>query len=153
MYFIYILKMNDVPFYAGMTRNPVNRYTCHVHSVVPLMEDFQYYHYAKHKIIAKMEIVDVKYSENTAALAEFKLIKKLTQEGFVLLNYGHNSDIRNRIPFNYKIRKPSWDKQMKQYYSPGGRREMLDNHRVEIKNQITNLCKKSQSKNMRPLPA
>lgn len=105
MYYIYSLSFNEIPFYVGMTNNPVMRFRGHYY-----WEGCLTYNYLRYNLIAqnrtpKMQLVCYCETRNQALELEAKCITLLSQAGFNLLNdryhrYGYN------IPFTENIARP-----------------------------------------------
>jgi len=98
MYYIYLLKWQGIPLYAGMTKRPVNRFKLHYYD--PTCSTYKlvrYYLYHFRKPV-EMEIVYCTSNELEANDMEGKAIKALGQAGFAVLNVNGTSYKSEKIP-------------------------------------------------------
>lgn len=89
-YYVYTLSFNGIPFYAGVTHEPLNRYKDHYQT-----SDSSAYNYVRHNLInigrfATMDFVLCTDDRYKAYWSEGRTILALNSAGFYLLNKGYN---------------------------------------------------------------
>jgi len=106
MYYIYSLSFNGIPFYVGMTNNPVMRYRGHYY-----WTDCKTYNYIRFNLRAYNKYADMKVickceTKDEALFIESRTINFLWRAGFLLLNKDHNNaDIRQYPPIYTHYKK------------------------------------------------
>lgn len=105
MNYVYILLLDDIPIYAGMTNNPVERFRrhymakdCRTHYVL------KYYLFEKNKIV-KMKLVYCSPDRNNVGRMESFAIESLRKAGFNIINV--RCEIYPFLRLNKDIRIPS----------------------------------------------
>ncbi len=99
MNYVYILLLDDMPIYAGMTNNPVLRFKrhymakdCSTHPVL------RYYMFEKNKL-AKMKLVYCSPDRHNVGSMESLAIRELFRAGFSIIN------VQGCYPTNYTFPK------------------------------------------------
>lgn len=86
MYYVYLLKWQGIPFYVGMTNNPVRRYKLHYYDKSCSTYRFvRYQLFYFHKTV-EIELVFCTDNETTARYTEFRTMTILGIAGFALSN-------------------------------------------------------------------
>jgi len=106
MQYVYVLYMNELPIYAGLTNNPIKRYLAHYYHY-----DSSLYSYAREMLalkgkLLKMKIVYCNTDRSVASEMEKVAIRVLHIHGFKIFNGGSFVTInsRKRLPANLLTR-------------------------------------------------
>ena len=93
MHFVYLLLLNDIPIYAGMTKNPVTRYKNHFRSCGSCYTSqvLRYYLFKRNNIVT-MSLIYCSIDRKKAFKMEGIAINALITQGFNILNYRLGKD-------------------------------------------------------------
>lgn len=86
MYFVYCLYMCDIPFYVGMTNNPIERYKRHYYWNDCLTYNFIRYKAVNENKMMEMKVVFCSPDKQLVLGMEYIGIKELARNGFVSYN-------------------------------------------------------------------
>jgi len=105
MHFVYTLSFNGIPFYCGMTNNPVNRYRGHYYYT-----DCRTYNYVRFNLTefdryAHMTLICCTTDRTKALALEASCISMLCKAGFVLLNKDYVNKMQHLVPPIYSHTK------------------------------------------------
>lgn len=88
--FLYQLEMNGVPFYVGVSCDPVSRYMAHYNTNCVDMKDYLFGNLRK-RIVADMKILEVlSCNSRTAQKTESRKIAEFLSKGIILMNAEHH---------------------------------------------------------------
>lgn len=117
MNYVYILLLDEIPIYAGMTNNPVNRFKRHYMANDCRTRDvLRYYLFEKNKI-AKMKIVYCNEDRGQTFNMEGFAIRTLHTAGFNIINFmcENKNHIFPKLTNSPRIHKGHFTKEDMQY--------------------------------------
>ena len=107
MNYVYVLYMDDIPFYAGMTKNPIKRYLAHYYENCCETYSFTRKMLLERNKLMKMKVVYCHPERLNVAKMEIVAIDALRIQGFHPLNIFHGHSVHYTREKNIKQRLPS----------------------------------------------
>lgn len=105
MWFVYTLSFHGIPFYVGLTNDPLRRYREHYYYASGLTLNYLRYNLAAFNKHADLNLLGCWEEKNHACLIEYRATVALASAGFMILNqtnfYNYGKDIKRALPPKY----------------------------------------------------